>query len=474
MDVAYLDVCFCDGHNSLLDAVSNLPNQDGATFVIEHLMFKQINFLSNITMLRYWVFLAVFSLAIAGLFAIFLVLSKIPGLDGLITWPLSFFEKGLIAHVLLSIVVWYLAVFGCMIQTNRRSSIGITEILGFLILCSGTILCLIPAVSDRGQPTLNNYIPIIIDDLFYYGLGLIAIGTLGAGYKLLVTEKHNSDLGEAYILLIFVIIAIIISGIQLKGQPLNYAYNERLVWGGGHIMQFFNVTLLISAWSVIGSISKSNIFFKASILWLVLSGLVSLSFYFLWPASSEMQIQSFTNMQYASGISILIFLPALSGAMYNSFFNKSFWDIKKFTLWCSVTLFFVGGIFGIFVDGTDTRTPAHYHGMIGGINLAFTGLFYSVFFPKLGYAPLKGKLVSCQIAFYAIGQLLFIVGMYITGGMGAARKVMGTAIDMDNSLGIIAARVRDFGGGLAILGGILFIFICLRTLFRKPERKKIN
>ena len=64
--------------------------------------------------------------------------------------------------------------------------------------------------------------------------------------------------------------------------------------------------------------------------------------------------------------------------------------------------------------------------------------------------------------------------MYLAGGMGAARKVMGTEIDMENSLGIIAAGVRDFGGGLAILGGILFIFICLRTLFRKPKKEVIN
>ena len=437
-------------------------------------MSKKINFPSNITMLRYWIFLAVFSLAIAGLFAIFLVLSKIPGLDSLITWPLSFFEKGLVAHVLLSIVIWYLAVFGCMIQTNRRSSIGIIEILGFLILISGTILCLIPAVLDRGQPTLNNYIPIIIDELFYCGLAMIAIGTLAAGYRLLFAEKQESDLIAAFILLLLVIIAIIISSMQLKGEPLDYDYNEKLVWGGGHIMQFFNVTLLISAWSVLGNISKSNIFFRVSLLWLVLSGFVSLGFYFLWPASHEMQTQAFTNMQYSSGIAILIVSPALIGAMYNNSFHKSFWDTKKFALWSSIILFFVGGIFGIFVDGTDTRTPAHYHGMIGGINLAFIGLFYSMFFPKLGYAPLKGKLVSCQIASYALGQLLFIIGMYIAGGMGAARKVMGTAIDMENSLGIIAARVRDFGGGLAILGGILFIFICLRTLFRKPEKETIN
>jgi len=49
----------------------------------------------------------------------------------------------------------------------------------------------------------------------------------------------------------------------------------------------------------------------------------------------------------------------------------------------SVLVFALGGVLGLFVDGADTRTPAHYHGVIGGINLAFYGLFYSWFLPAL-------------------------------------------------------------------------------------------
>jgi heme/copper-type cytochrome/quinol oxidase subunit 1 len=87
----------------------------------------------------------------------------------------------------------------------------------------------------------------------------------------------------------------------------------------------------------------------------------------------------------------------------------------------------------------------------------------------LGRNIQTGKLIISQIILYASGQFLFIIGMFLAGHMGAARKVMGTAIDMDSSMAIGAARIRDFGGGLAIIGGVLFIYVALKALLRKSK-----
>ena len=61
--------------------------------------------------LRAWGFLAMVSLGVAGLFALLLALSRVPGAEDMIPWPIQFFEKGLVIHVVLSFVVWFLSLF---------------------------------------------------------------------------------------------------------------------------------------------------------------------------------------------------------------------------------------------------------------------------------------------------------------------------------------------------------------------------
>ena len=181
----------------------------------------------------------------------------------------------------------------------------------------------------------------------------------------------------------------------------------------------------------------------------------------------EKQTLAFSALKYFLGPAVIIFALALLPVLARQIRNFNWQDPAMLSLWSSIIVFVAGGSLGFFVDGADTRTPAHYHGVIGGINLAFVGLFYTVFLPKLDRAVPTGKLVTSQIILYALGQLLFIAGMFIAGGMGAARKVMGTNIDMDSTIAVTAARMRDFGGGLAIIGGVIFIYVALKALLRK-------
>jgi hypothetical protein len=425
---------------------------------------------SRVSLLRGWSVLAVASLALAGIFAILLVLSRIPGAEVVLPWPTAFFQKGLIVHVILSFAVWYLAVFGCLSQISQNIESTPIEKISLGLAISGTILILIPALLDRGEPTLNNYIPIIIDPLYYTGLTLLMLGVLGGISPILTKTTTEPNLKGPVSIYIIAIIAFIIAIIQLSDQPLSHDYNERLTWGGGHILQCLNVTLLIVAWSYLADIRQPNTPFKLAIAWLIMTSLVGIIFYIIWPILDESQTEAFTHLQKALGPPVLIFAVILIPALRQNLKTFSWQDPSTLSLWTSIILFASGGVLGFFVDGTDTRTPAHYHGVIGGINLAFVGLFYSIFLPQLGRPIPTGKLITSQIIFYSVGQFLFILGMFIAGGMGAARKVMGTAIDMDSSIAVIAARIRDFGGGLAIIGGILFIYVALRALLHRPVK----
>ena len=107
----------------------------------------------RLSLLRGWSLLAVASLALAGLFAILLVLSRIPGMEDAVPWPTAFFHKGLVAHVVLSFAVWYLAVLGCLVQLGGDGESALLDKAGLGLATLGTVLLLIPSLLDRGEPT---------------------------------------------------------------------------------------------------------------------------------------------------------------------------------------------------------------------------------------------------------------------------------------------------------------------------------
>ena len=437
-----------------------------------------------------WSLLAVVSLAIAGLFAILLVLSRAPITSESVPWPEDFFQKGLVAHVALSFAVWFLAVFAAlntaMVPNDTRFS---SASLGFLLdkialflAVTGTVSMLIPAFQDQGEPTLNNYIPVIINPIYYAGLILLATGILLSVVRVLknLSLMSGTTVDEIPVLmsvgLIYfsAIVALVIAGFQLGDIPLSHDYNEDLVWGAGHILQVMNVGLFLIAVSLLfrrtfgRPLAPPRVFRWISGL-LILIALAGLTLYGLFTTGSTENTRAFSGLKYILGVPVSIILIALAAGLWRQKQNFRLTDPGGFSLAAAFAVFTTGAIFGLFVDGADTRTPAHYHGVIGGINLVFVGLFYAWLLPLLGRTVTHGKLVAWQIGLYASGQWLFIVGMFVAGGMGASRKVMGAGIDVDTVSALAATGTRDLGGGLAIIGGVMFILIALKALFRQAD-----
>ena len=85
-----------------------------------------------------WSTLAVVSLAIAGVFAGLLVLSRAPGVSERVPWPEDFFNKGLVVHVSLSFIIWFFAIFGAsMVTITAYSNIALLCSLWSLVLSKG-------------------------------------------------------------------------------------------------------------------------------------------------------------------------------------------------------------------------------------------------------------------------------------------------------------------------------------------------
>jgi hypothetical protein len=258
----------------------------------------------------------------------------------------------------------------------------------------------------------------------------------------------------------------------LGEPPSDYDTVERLFWGGGHLLQFVNVALLLVSLDRLGREAFGSApMGDAATKWapgiLFLAGAAGLSIYGLTDIHAEAHLKAFTNLQYVFAVPVAI---ALAGA----FMQKRRWRhaqgrIEISCLIAASLVFLFGCALGLFVDGTDTRTPAHYHGVIGGINIAFYGLFYRQILPALGRGIVKQRLAIAQIILYAVGQSLFIAGLFLAGGMGAARKTMGAGLDLDGWAARAVLDVRDFGLAIAMLSSAGFVIAMLIVLIRRPK-----
>ena len=138
-----------------------------------------------------WAWLAVGALAVAGVFALLLALSRIPGMEKTPFWPIDFFYKGLVIHVVFSLVIWLQGVFAFLVSVATLKLAG-DDVRAAPLgrIGQGAVLlafpCLFaPAFLEATQPALTNYIPIIRHPAYDLGLFALALGVLAPVVRLL-------------------------------------------------------------------------------------------------------------------------------------------------------------------------------------------------------------------------------------------------------------------------------------------------
>jgi heme/copper-type cytochrome/quinol oxidase subunit 1 len=129
----------------------------------------------------------------------------------------------------------------------------------------------------------------------------------------------------------------------------------------------------------------------------------------------------------------------------------------------SVLLFGVGGIIGFMISGSNTIVPAHYHGSIVGITMAFMGLTYHLL-PRMGFGPVPQRLAFVQPFVFGTGQLMHVFGLAFSGGHGVQRKTAGSAQGLENLPEILGMAFMGLGGLVAIIGGVLFLVVVYRSV----------
>ncbi|MFC1672995.1 cbb3-type cytochrome c oxidase subunit I [Pseudomonadota bacterium] len=451
-----------------------------------------------------WSVLALIVLGTAGLFALPLAFGRAPGLSDHFPFFVDNFHRFLVVHVDFSFVVFFLCVFAAVAHITAyrlkggKPDYSFLEYIAFrgsVMAVAGMFVPVFPIDADFqqifpmlvGEPVMSNYVPVLTSPLFYVSLLLLAVSMACMALMVLMnlfdrtgeevkTHGYGIDLlslagimGSIFYLLAFG--QFLYAWSLLNGQPLDHQFNEDLFWAGGHILQFVNVALLIGAWYAVGSAVFKTIPFNpmavvAGLLLLALGAAATPIFSTVFEMFGGTWRMAFTDLQYVFGlVGLIVALPlakSVLGAVDKPWKNPGY-----VVLVLSPIVFGIGGVMGLFVDGQDTRTPAHYHGMIAGVTLAFMGLFYVVILPLLKREIKYKRLSLTSVWMFGVSQALASTGLFLAGGHGAQRKVAGAEQGLTEFTAKLGMGLNGGAGLLAIIGGALFVWVAASALLSK-------
>lgn len=432
---------------------------------------------------RGWLTLGVVSLLLSGFFSVLLVLARTPGIQNFLP-RIDFFRVALVVHVDLSVLVWFISVAGLIWSVNcsvRALSLGKFALYFCMV---GTALITLAPFLARGEPLMANYIPVLNDSMFM--LGILVIGT---GFSILIfrnllfapklslsmTGTHALQFG-IYLSVVSAAVAVVaffLSWLLTPGYLVGKPYYEILFWGGGHTLQFVWTLLMLVGWlwlanGVQASVTLSSRFSVVMFV-LTFSGvLVTPAAYFLYDVASVEHRNLLTwGMQIGGGIAALPMCSAVLLALWRAPAAIPAQKPMRSALIASVLLFCIGGLIGIFINGNNVKIPAHYHGSIVGVTLAFMGMVYYLL-PRLGYSAPADQVAAMQPYVYGGGQLMHIVGLVWSGGYGVQRKVAGSEQVLKSTGEIAGMGLMGLGGLIAIIGGLLFVITVIRSIRRRP------
>ena len=430
-----------------------------------------------------WAWLAVGALAVAGVFAILLALSRIPGMEKTPFWPIDFFYKGLVIHVVFSLVIWLQGVFAFLVSVATLKLAG-DDVRAAPLgrLGQGAVLlafpCLFaPAFLEATQPELTNYIPIIRHPAYDLGLLALALGVLAPVVRLLLNLPGRLASAPPFAVAMtlggFVyVLALICFGVAtaLLTHAGELASRGEMFWGGGHVLQFVYAALMVTNWSLLARMSLGedvvdDRVFLASVGLIALIAIAAPMFYATFAPFSDHQREAFRFLQFGIAAPTLIFAVSLVTRALRVAHPWPWRDPAFFALAASLALFALGGAMGFLIDGSDTRTPAHYHAVITAVSVSSAGMLLTYGLKELGKPAAPPRATRLLLGLYGGGQFVASIAMFVAGGYGALRKTPSGAGTLD-TVAAAGMAMHGIASIFTILGGAAFVIVAIRALWR--------
>jgi len=433
-----------------------------------------------------WLVLALVSLAASGVLSVLLVLSRAPAVKDV--FPLvDFFHVALVAHVDLSVLVWFLAFAGALWTLNstpRALSLGWAALA---LALAGTALMATAPFAGTGHPVMSNYIPVLDEPVFLSGLVAFGAGVaLAVGRGMLAVPRVGVRLDGTGALRFGLNTSLVSAGVALIAFAWSLwavpraleakGYYELAFWGGGHVLQFTYTLLMFVAWLWLAETGGAPLPLTPRTVALLFG--IGLASVFLTPViylaydvgSVEHHRMLTWLMRFGGGLAILPFALAVVVGLARAGPPAGGERVLRAALLASLILFGAGGVIGLMISGSNVKIPAHYHGSIVGVTLAFMGLAYQLL-PRLGFGEASARWAVPQLWLYAGGQMLHVLGLLWSGGYGVQRKVAGAAETLRSTEEIVAMGVMGIGGLIAVIGGTLFLVLAIGALLRGRGRR---
>lgn len=427
-----------------------------------------------------WLWLGVASLVGAGMFAILLVLSRTPFVQDVFPW-VDFFHTALVVHVDLSVLLWFMAFAGVLWSVNSSPKLISIGWVSLMLATAGATMIVLSPFIKPGQPLMSNYVPVIQSTFFFSGLTIFAVGVALLVLRSLLAPASGMWRGgegtirvgfyAASISTLFALAAFAWSFRLVPVDMESTVYFDLLFWGGGHVLQFTYMLLMLAGWLWLADAcgAKKILSPRVASFFLVL-GLLPVFYvpiiYLFYAKSMGDYMWHFTQMMKIGGA----FAPVPLGlaVLYALGKAKKVPEAKPqyAALLCSIILFAIGGGISLMIVESNTIITAHYHGTGGAISLAFMGLTFHLL-PRLGYRTPELKLATMMPYVYGAGQILHLTGLLWSGGYGVQRKVAGAAQGLHGFAQTAGMGLMGLGGLVAVVGGIMFLVVVFKAM-RKP------
>jgi cytochrome c oxidase subunit 1 len=419
-----------------------------------------------------WMLLALSALALSTLCAVWLIAARTPWL-GTPAGAGALFGRALVLHVSLAVVVWFLASAAALWTLVAGLVVaGLWQWLALALGACGMSAMVLALFLDGGQAVLANYVPVLQHPVFFSGLGLFVLGVaLCGGLSLApIVRRTEATLWRLGALLSIAVaaVALLATVASLGLAQAEAVHVELLTWGPGHVLQFVHVILLMCVWCGLGEEVLGQPL--APRRWLVAGlGLAAAPvlavplIYASYPMASADFRQSFTWLM-AWGAWPAATLLALRLLWLLMRAGRRVWQSAQTpALVLSIVLFLTGCVLGAMIRNDSTMVPAHYHGTVGAVTLAYMALAYRLL-PALGASLRVGVLLRWQPVLYGAGLMVLALALAWSGSLGVPRKTLHMDVIVQYPAYFAAMGLAGLGGLLAISGAALFVINVLRSL----------